>query len=105
MAASEDYMQAGDSGEASSKSEPSDSPDSGEDMQETALVPKSMLKAGVKPGDTCMVEVVSVHGDEAEVKWVKDEESGETKPDAETGPDEAHASIDRGVAKMAGMGM
>lgn len=97
----EDYMQSGDSGESSNKTESSDSQDS-QDMAETFLAPSSAFGGDCKPGDKYTVEVVSKHGDELELKHLPKEDKDEA---TESEPDEAHASIDRGVAKMAGMGM
>jgi hypothetical protein len=56
-----------------------DNPESDKADSETTLVPKSMLKDGVAPGDTCSFKVVSVHGDEVEIEWQADdkEEAGE----------------------------
>lgn len=42
---------------------------------ETALLPKSIFSdKTLEPGSTCKFEVVKVHGDEVEVKYVKEEE-------------------------------
>lgn len=51
-----------------------------QDEGETTLVPTSMLGGEEpKPGDICHFEVVGVHGNDTELKWVPKGEGSERK--------------------------
>lgn len=59
--------------------------DTGEDR--TALLPKaSFMGKDLKPGTRCEFEIVRVHDDEVEVKYVPHEESAEAAPAAPAAP-------------------
>lgn len=45
----------------------------GDEGAQTALVPKSLFGAEVKPGTVCRVKIEHCYEDECEVSWVKDE--------------------------------
>lgn len=65
-----------------------------EEGAQTALVPKSLFGEGVKPGTVCRVKIESVHEDEVEVSWVKDDSESKPKSNME----ESEGALDRMAA-------
>lgn len=66
-------------------------------MDDTALVPIKVLSPGGEPvneGDEVVLQVVSVHGDEAIVKYAP-KKGGETTAPETTTPEEDFAAMDK----------
>ena len=79
-----------DHGEDKGHKAPPKSVDEQEEENPTALIPKSLL-AGKKfePGDEIVLEIVAIHGEEAEVKYAKEKSEEEHDPEMhESGEDE-----------------
>lgn len=81
-----------DSSEEASPTQQEDNTDAGK----TALVPKSLFSGELKPGDKFEFEVVTVRGDEVEVRYSGSEKQEESKPQ----PQEQPAQPDGGMRSM-----
>lgn len=76
--AGEDPNYPGMSDDDASPAMPGKDKEGAEEVGETSLLPKSFFAGkDPSPGDQCMVEVMRVHGDECEVKYVKHDEAAE----------------------------
>lgn len=94
----EDYYNAADEADSSQAPDKAREDESSDNLQETALIPKSALgDKAVEVGKECKFKVVSIHDDEVEIEYVPHKDKEDKK---EPEPDEAHASIDTGIAKM-----
>jgi hypothetical protein len=68
----------------------------GEDMQESALIPKSLVPKDAKVGDVCSFKIVHLYSDEAEIQY--------DKSDKESEESDMQNPVDK-MQGMKGMGM
>ena len=59
---------------------PAQSPASDEDVSNSALLPKSLFKGEVKPGDTITLTVSAIYGDEVEASVAPEPTESEESP-------------------------
>ena len=72
------------------------------DYGETAVIPKSLLGGkDFQPGEEMVVQIVSVHGDQVEIKYAPEKGGGEKKE--EGGPAPGEESAPKGDSEMQSM--